>query len=313
MAKHKYVSLEEISRAHTPQQTNHHPPEAPAEEEAVEVRTLDEIASEDHALATHQSVAATQYDDLIHACGDGFDLPVDQAKQDIHECYKRAAGEMITIGKRLILIKQKLAHGEFLQYLTEEFPETPRRAQQYMLIARRFIGREGKNEDVFAFHQKIAGPSRDKNLLLLGVSDEEIDTAMKSDEFLGHSLEEVGALSYRQLKEELRKRERDLERARAQRDKADSKIEDLTEEVLMLRQGEDEEPKEFTNLEVVWGKTRIQMGRLQVAIQDADEEEVIASGAAMLNALQRELDLLIPLLQPEPPGAPVRVEKGGGR
>ena len=254
----------------------------------------------------------SQREALVLAYGDGMQISVDQAKRDIQNCYGRILDDFITIGKRLLLIKEALPHGAFLNYLQEEFPQTQQRASEYMLIARRVM--ESKLPHVRYFLDSAAGDSKKKALLLLGVSDEEIDAAQKADQFLGRSLEEVGEMSYRQLKEELRKKDRDLERARAQRDKADSKIEDLTEEVAKLRSTDDpEEPAELTNLEIVWGKTRIQLGRLSVAIQDAEDEEVIASGAAMLTGLQREVSALIPLLQPLPPGAPIPQEKGGGR
>lgn len=273
-------------------------------EEAANGKTAIEVRPEDvQTLPAPQSPDDRERAAFLMACGDGLPINVEQAKQDIRQCYGRMLGDILTIGKRLLLIKEQLPHGGFLQYLENEFPESERTAQKYMLLAQRFM--EHKSENVFGFAQVVAGKSREKAFLTLGISDEEIEAAQQSGEFLGRSLEEVGGMSYRQLKEEIRKRERDLERSRTQRDKAETKIADLEEENRQLRDVyEGEEVRPLTALEMEFGRTVTQLARLlgvaQATARDA-EEEITRDGPAYIARLMQEFNLLTKTLQPWDP------------
>lgn len=307
------ASLEELSRQNPKAfWPNGQGREHEAVVEEVEVRKVEESGPSIMSAETIQALVTTPEQGFLLACGDGMDLPIDRAKFDIQESAGRMLEDYVRIGKRLFVLKAKLGQGNFGRYMEEEFPMSYRVGRECMLLAKRVM--ESKLADVRQFHRVIAGNSKQKALLLMGVSDEEIEAAQKSDEFLGRSLEEVGELSYRQLKEELRKRERDLERARAQRDKAESKVNDLEEVNQKLRSTDD--PEESKQVSPLWrGVERAvyYMGKVRALYHEAPDEEQVADGGTILHRFQDEMDLCIRLFQPLPPGAPIPQEKGGGR
>ena len=241
--------------------------------------------------------ALAVHDEFLAACGDGFELTVEQAKFDIRESAGRMIDDYIRVGKRLIVLKHKLEHGQFENYVNEECPFSLRVGQECMLIAKRVVG--SKSADVRAFCQVSAGNSKQKALLLLmGVSDEEIEQANESDELLGRPLEEVGELSYRQLKEALRKTERDRDRARTQRDKAESKNEDLSERIAILNADEEDLEAPLTPLETEMGRLMHQLGRALNVAKAADEEELEHDGIGYFALIMNKLDELRETLQP---------------
>ena len=51
---------------------------------------------------------------------------------------KRTAEDVIAIGQDLLAVKERLAHGQFLGWITSEFGMAERSAQNFMQVARRF-------------------------------------------------------------------------------------------------------------------------------------------------------------------------------
>ncbi len=74
-----------------------------------------------------------------------IDLP--QLETEIKDYLKQTTQNFIEIGKRLIQAKSLVPHGQWQDWLENNFQFTKRRAQQFMQCAERF----GKNEIDFAF------------------------------------------------------------------------------------------------------------------------------------------------------------------
>ena len=271
-------------------------------EEAVEVFDPEPEDVEAPSMPPKPATLAAK-DDFLSACGDGFELTAEQAKFEIREAAGRMLDDYIRIGKRLFIVKAELEHGQFMAYMDEEFPLSYRVGAECMLIARRLM--ESKVAHVRNFYQLTAGNSNKKALLLMGVSDDEILAAQESNEFLGKPLEEVGELSYRQLKEVLRKTERDRDRARQQRDKAESKNEDLTERIAVLNADEEDLEAPLTPLETEMGRLMHQLGRVLNVAKATDEEELEHDGIGYFALIMNKLDALRETLQPfGPPEVP---------
>ena len=62
-----------------------------------------------------------------------------QKTAEIQWLLKRSTADIIKIGKNLIEIKESLPHGMFLQWVQSEFEMSPRSANDFMNIARRFV------------------------------------------------------------------------------------------------------------------------------------------------------------------------------
>ena len=256
--------------------------------------------SDDHpmTMSAEEGAALAKKQELLLVCGDGFDLTPEQAEHDIIESAERTFGEFFLVGKRLMLLKHKLPHGQFQTYVDERCPFSHRVGQECMLMARRILG--SPKTDVRAFLDVAGSNTKKKALMLLGVSDDEIDAAIEADEFLGRSLEDVGQLSYRQLQDELRKAKRDRDRARTQRDQSESKKVDMQEQLdrLTQRKKPGTEHRPLTPLELEFSKTVGQHARLLDVIVDAPEDELVRDGQPYLTRLNQDMRLLAEKLLP---------------
>ncbi|NER79362.1 MAG: DUF3102 domain-containing protein [Leptolyngbya sp. SIO1D8] len=63
---------------------------------------------------------------------------VQQQAEDIRRLLRRTAQDIYEIGQKLLLVKDRLEHGDFLRWLTQEFDWSARTAQQFMNVARHF-------------------------------------------------------------------------------------------------------------------------------------------------------------------------------
>lgn len=70
---------------------------------------------------------------------------VREAAIDIRQRTKRASEDIVAIGRKLCEVKELLPHGQFTDWVTEEFDLSIRTAQNLMAVANRF---EGKNATV---------------------------------------------------------------------------------------------------------------------------------------------------------------------
>ena len=63
---------------------------------------------------------------------------VQQQAVDIRKLLRRTAQDVYEIGQKLLLVKDRLKHGDFSSWLAEEFDWSSRTAQQFMNVARYF-------------------------------------------------------------------------------------------------------------------------------------------------------------------------------
>ncbi len=73
---------------------------------------------------------------------------VQEAALAIKMRQKRAAADLIEIGRHLNDVKGMLAHGKFAEWIEVEFGYGPRMVQELMAVARRFDPSEAQNEDL---------------------------------------------------------------------------------------------------------------------------------------------------------------------
>lgn len=174
----------------------------------MEARAAAEIQADAVVLAQREADLAPYEDGLP------FDLQ--RITQRIHGAGVTVLEEMVNIGKYLIWAKEELERGEFLAWLESEIGISSQRASEFMRIAQRMI--ESKVPLGRDFLRLASGGSKKKMLALLDVSNEEIQEAMQMDTFLGKPLDEVGAMSVRELRETLRREK--ARRESVEKDKA---------------------------------------------------------------------------------------------
>jgi Protein of unknown function (DUF3102) len=72
---------------------------------------------------------------------------VQQQTGEIRSLMKRTAQYIVEIGQKLLLVKEKLGHGRFLEWLSAEFEWTDETARRFMNVAQRF----GETPQIVAF------------------------------------------------------------------------------------------------------------------------------------------------------------------
>ena len=208
--------------------------------EQAEDAEFEEVPKEDpfiaeEAIAIREEEARQQE---LAPYQDGLPFDLDRIKWRIVDCATDMLEKSITIGKYLIWVKEEVGHGKFLEWADSELGMSRFRTAECMRIAQRMIG--SKCASARTFIRAIAGGSKMKALALIDVTDEEIQDAMDTETFLGRDIDEVSAMSYRQLQEALRedrgqlgdvKKERDdlkwkLKKAEAALDEAKNKTDD---------------------------------------------------------------------------------------
>lgn len=105
---------------------------------------------------------------------------------------RRTASEAVEIGRRLLLLKEESAHGEFTG-LCESIGCSHSSANKYMAIARRF-------HDAPERLLLAAGGLR-KLVELLALEDDELEALGQGDEVRGLSLQALAGMTVRQVRE----------------------------------------------------------------------------------------------------------------
>ena len=154
---------------------------------------------------------ADRHNDDTSLYMDGLPFDADRISRRVQSCVQIALENIVQAGKDLIWAKRVMGHGGFEKWVRFDVGLNPRRASEFMRIAERVIS--AKNPHTKAFLSQVAGTSKHKALALLEVSDEEIDEAMQEDAFLGRPLDEIEAMSVRELRDELTKERKSKQQA----------------------------------------------------------------------------------------------------
>lgn len=172
----------------------------------------------DHAIEAESEPVEIVSEKQLVPYQDGMPFDLERIKQRILNCGMNILEESVTIGKYLIWAKEELGRGEFEKWLKDDVDMSSQRASECMRIAQRMI--ESKSPLERGFLQIASSGSKKKFLSLLDVTDEEIQEVMETETFLGKPLDEVGAMSVRQLRDVLRE---EKERNSVLRDKIEAK------------------------------------------------------------------------------------------
>lgn len=240
----------------------------------------------DHLRNGHREIASLPPQEIA-LCHDGLPWEPKRVGEQLCRIYGRILNDLLEIGKYLLMAKTHLPQDQYQAWLSEYFPESREAAARYILLAQR-VYRAKDQHEVIRFLDTAAGNSKTKIYELLNVSDDEIQEAMRSDDFMGKPLEDVGSMSYRQLKEELKRKDVTVKHLTERRS-------DLEKEVSELRLAKygDREPDELT-LKI----TRIVMalGELSVYLEGIPEKDLPALHGMVISPIQVQFDQLLTAL-----------------
>ncbi len=175
----------------------------------------------EQALSVHTNVKP----DNTRLYEDGLPFDQDRIRIRIQQCGQTILENMTQIGKDLIWAKCEIGHGGFLAWLESDVGMSPRRATEFMRIAERVLNPATPHARQFL--QQASSGSKHKALALLDVTDEEMQEAMEASAFMGRPLDEVEAMSVRELRAALKREKEQHAKAEHVRDQAQERVLDL--------------------------------------------------------------------------------------
>jgi hypothetical protein len=153
---------------------------------------------------------------------DGMPYELDRIENEIRFFQDKAGEALLEMGKRLIRVKAHEGHGKFLESLGR-LGMAERSAQYAMVAARKF-----SNTPTLAYLES----SKMKALTVL--EEDEIDTLEKGGPIAGMTLDDIGRMSVRELRDNLRK-----EREKAKKEKEGRKKDRETQEAAFARKDQE--------------------------------------------------------------------------
>lgn len=236
--------------------------------------------------------------------GEAFDkkILIDRGKR----CQQAMTGQMLEFGRVLIILKEHLAHGEFMETVQAEFDISHHTANKFMHATFKFCG-DGLQDTT----PKLVQLGKSKLLELMTQDDDDLKELAEGGTIAGLKLDEIDRMTRNELRKALRDARADREaQGKLMADK-DNKINELAakltkKEKLVKEVTPDREAealrKETTN--IAFGAEAVLRGTLHQAFSDlainseksgTDHKQfmvgLVAQIESTLNQLRHEFDL----------------------
>jgi len=185
----------------------------PREEIPEDAKNMDLVAAEKQEKELTAQKALEMY-------GDG--LPYERLRyvEEVKSLLELTQKSIIETGKRLLILKANEEHGGFIHTL-EQIGIPYRTAARFMQIARRF----GK-------YANLAYLNTSKLEALEDLTEKEIEDLDEGKDVLGLDLDDIDRMTAKQLREELRKGRKQVEKLK---DKHTKEIAEMNDEISVLR------------------------------------------------------------------------------
>lgn len=205
---------------------------------------------------------------------DGLPFDPNRTGEQLQRLYVRIMGDFIEIGKYLIWASCEMNSEGFSEWLEQYFPESRTAANRYMKIARRVLESKDQNQ-VRSFLESVGKGKSTKMLSVLYVSDEEVEEALDTGEFLSRPIEEVGSMSVRQMKEELQRKDVALKHAtERRRELEDELVAERQKSTDRIKPSETEQ--RVTSVVMAMGRLTVHLEGLPIAERLEKAEEILA-------------------------------------
>ena len=197
------------------------------------------------ALAQQITANANQMSEhslqIMDAYGEG--LPYDRSRiiSEARFYAAQSAEAVLEFGRRLLLLKEHEAHGDFTHIIEQQFGLHPRAAQRFMQGAVKYLSPKLASKATALSHL-----GKTKLLELIGEDDDELAALTEGGTVSGMSLDDIDRMSSRELRKALRDAKESLETKDAVAAKDQKRIRDLQEKaVLLKKQPADEHAKKL--------------------------------------------------------------------
>jgi hypothetical protein len=157
-------------------------------------------------LAQTAQQASEHSQQIMDTYGDG--LPYERSRIIGEARFYAAQGAeaVLEFGRRLLLLKEHEAHGDFTHIIDQQFGLHPRAAQRFMQGAVKYL-----SPKLAAKATALSHLGKTKLLELIGEDDEELAGLTEGGTIAGLSLDDIDRMSSRELRKALREAKADME------------------------------------------------------------------------------------------------------
>lgn len=161
--------------------------------------------------------------------GEAFDkkILIDRGKH----CQQAMTGQMLEFGRVLIILKEHLAHGEFMETVQAEFDISYFTASKFMQATLKFCG-EGLQDTT----PKLVQLGKSKLLELMTQDDDDLKELAEGGTVAGLKLDEVDRMSVQELRKALRNARADKDALSKVMANKDSRLNELSKELEKKKQ-----------------------------------------------------------------------------
>lgn len=270
------------------------------EENQADAGEIAEIQTMADAWETLNQLQAEASDNAIAVARQvGYDgtLTVGALEDEIRFYQRRSVEACIELGKRLLVLKELAAHGEFQQRI-ELLGIAPRMAQKFMSATLKF---SNANSNTLL---KAAG-TQTKMLELLVLDDGEIEALESGDTVRGVTLDKIETMSVSELKKALRDAKERLESKDSVIKDKSAKIDQQAEQLAMLDAKKRNESPISADQALIDARTNLQITAVNLKMDAASRlmrqtRELLALdksqaqyAAALIIEIKTELDIIV--------------------
>lgn len=195
-------------------------------------------------ITTEQQAVIAQAQHIMDTYGDGQLYERNRVITETRFYMGQSAEAMLEAGKRLIVLKENEAHGDFAHILEDQLGLAVRTAQQMMQASMKYLSPKLKPNA-----RALAHLGKTKLLDLMTEDDDAIAGLAVGGTIAGLTLDKIDTMSSRELKAALRESHQKLEDKEAVIINKNKKIDDQSEQILRIRKYSNEEIAEHVRTE----------------------------------------------------------------
>ncbi len=225
--------------------------------------------------------------EIAERFGDGIPYERERVVGEAKFYMATSGHAMLEAGKRLILLKENEPHGEFTEIVTERLGLGIRTAQNMMAAAAKYLSPRLQSK---AQALALLGPT--KLFDLMAESDEALDALAEGGTLAGKELDDIQAMTSRELKAALVEARKTLAAKDAVIAKKDDKINRLAEAAELKRQGTVDE-REAHAMETLRSSYLAAEGAVLMLLADVDRGLAEGPTETAKIAARQTIDLLV--------------------
>lgn len=167
----------------------------------------------------------------------GYDAPYDRTRlvQEARFYMAQSAGAMLEAGRRLMVLKENEPHGEFMEVIQNDLGLNPRTAQVMMQAAAKYL----LNPALASNAQTFALLGKSKLFELMVEPDDDLAALAEGGTVAGKTLDEIDAMSVRELKTALRESKKEAEAKDKLREDMAQRLDKLKEKRWLIESSPD--------------------------------------------------------------------------